>query len=295
MTQLGRAALAYATRLNWPVFPCKPRSKEPLTTHGFHDASTDDQIIRQWWSRWPTANVAIATDARSRLLVIDVDPRHGGDDELAELEHQHGALPHTIMGLTGGGGEHHIFHRPEGVSFRGHLAPGIDIKHAGYIMAPPSVHPDTGRTYFWEAGSRPIETDIAELPAWVLTRIIRIESPEYGEPADDAAKSFLARAFAHAGWLGSRIDAARINARCPWENEHTQRSGSGGAVIFAPRSGSGAGWFHCSHTSHGPKTLRDVLSVLPHSALRQASADVCVDVASDRYEADERAAIQEET
>jgi len=293
---LARAALAYASRLGWPVFACRPGRKEPITPAGFHDATTSEAQIRAWWSRWPTANIGIACDARSGLLVIDVDPRNGGDDELADLERQHGELPRTITSLTGGGGQHYLFRRPSGVVFRGQLAPGVDVKHDGYIIAPPSVHPDTGREYGWDAACRPLEVEIAELPAWVLARIIKIETPDaYGQPADDAAKSFLARAFAHAGWLGKRIDAARINALCPWADEHTQKSGSGGTVIFAPRAGSGAGWFHCSHTSHGPKSLRDVLAVLPRAALLAASADLTTD-AAEAIDPDlaERRAIQEE-
>ena len=38
----------------------------------------------------------------------------------------------------------------------------------GYVVAPPSVHPDTGRVYDWECGSDPAETPLAELPEkWV--------------------------------------------------------------------------------------------------------------------------------
>ena len=40
---LGQA-LAYASR-GWPVFPCLPGAKEPATTHGFHDASTDNDQV----------------------------------------------------------------------------------------------------------------------------------------------------------------------------------------------------------------------------------------------------------
>lgn len=52
-------ALAYAAR-GWHVFPCGPRAKTPLTGRGWQDATADPGIIRTWWSRWPSANVAIA-------------------------------------------------------------------------------------------------------------------------------------------------------------------------------------------------------------------------------------------
>jgi len=31
-----------------PVFPCVPLQKNPLTDHGFHDASTDTSVVTEW-------------------------------------------------------------------------------------------------------------------------------------------------------------------------------------------------------------------------------------------------------
>jgi hypothetical protein len=86
------AALGYARR-GLPVFPV--RGKSPLTEHGFRDASTDTDAIGEWWSRFPDANVAIPTGSVSRLVVLDVDPRHGGNESLAALEAKHSSLPTT--------------------------------------------------------------------------------------------------------------------------------------------------------------------------------------------------------
>src|ERR1019366_8019007 len=70
------AALAYAGA-GWPVFPCRPGGKEPATRNGFHDASTDERQIREWWHREPDRNVAIATGAPGPD-VVDVDVREDG-------------------------------------------------------------------------------------------------------------------------------------------------------------------------------------------------------------------------
>src|SRR5215510_16124566 len=117
------AALAYAAR-GWPVFPChgmqdgqctcsgKPNctpGKHPLTAHGFEDATTDPKQIDRWWTENPDANVAVATGACSGLIVVDEDPRHGGDLTLEDLEAQYGKLPDTVISLTGGGGKHYVF------------------------------------------------------------------------------------------------------------------------------------------------------------------------------------------
>ena len=146
------AALAYAKR-GWRVFPCRPKTKEPATTHGFKDATTDKATIIRWWRRMPAANVAIATGAVSGLVVLDVDPRNGGLRSLAELERVHGSLPETPRVSTGGDGEHYYFAAPTDASLKsGVLAEGLDVKaDGGYVIAPPSLHP-SGRRYRWDVG-----------------------------------------------------------------------------------------------------------------------------------------------
>ncbi|MGC8960204.1 MAG: bifunctional DNA primase/polymerase [Chloroflexia bacterium] len=157
------AALSYAAR-GWPVFPCRPRGKTPLTPHGFKDATCDPETIRAWWERWPDANIAIPTGAPSGLLALDVDPRSGGDESLRELEQRYGPLPRTVESLTGGGGRHILFRCPNSMRC-GKLAEGIDIKaNGGYIIVPPSVHPN-GRPYVW---LHPDDVPPAEPPAWLL-------------------------------------------------------------------------------------------------------------------------------
>jgi hypothetical protein len=141
---LGDEALAYA-KMSIPVFPCKPGGKEPLTSHGHLDASTDPERIRAWWSRWPDANIAMPTGKRSGLVVVDVDPEHGGYDSLAELHEEGHELPLTATIKTGGRvpGVHHYFNYPEGVEIRNSaskLGPGLDIRgEGGYVIVPPSA------------------------------------------------------------------------------------------------------------------------------------------------------------
>jgi len=58
---MGAAALWYATKLGWPVFPLKPRGKKPITAHGFKDATVEVGQVTAWWERWPDANIGIPT------------------------------------------------------------------------------------------------------------------------------------------------------------------------------------------------------------------------------------------
>lgn len=182
------AALDYARR-GWPVFPCHTPTrggcscrdaercsdigKHPRTEHGLKDATTDETTIRQWWRRWPDANLAIVTGKVSGFFALDGDLRHGGDDTLQELEAQHGPLPETVESQTGGGGFHKLYRSPgyPMKSGAGVLGPGLDVKaDGGYIVAPPSLHM-SGRRYEWEVTSHPDEVPIAEAPAWLLDKL----------------------------------------------------------------------------------------------------------------------------
>jgi len=193
------ATLTYASR-GWGVFPlhtpigagcscgnpeCERPGKHPRTLHGFRDASWDEKTIRQWWTQWPDANIGITTGAASGIVVFDIDPRHGGDDMLAEWEREHAPIPDTVEVCTGGGGRHIFFAHPGGhVKSRG-LAPGIDVKaDGGYIVAPPSLHA-SGRRYEWELSSPPDETPLAPLPEWLAAKLT---SPSF-EPRPASASA----------------------------------------------------------------------------------------------------------
>jgi hypothetical protein len=174
LSRLGRSALAYAGKLGWLVFPCQPRDKAPLSAlvhHGFKDATNVPEQICAWWTAHPDANIGLDL-GRSGLVAVDVD-RHGGVDgfaTLASLERANGPLPDTPRSLTGGGGMHAVFARPDGARMKnGSFAPGVELKTAGgYIVLPPSTHP-SGQPYVWDVAHHVLETPIARLPAWICT------------------------------------------------------------------------------------------------------------------------------
>jgi hypothetical protein len=181
------AALDYAGR-GWAVFPvhsatagrcscgnpaCGSPGKHPRTPNGLKAAAKGGpEHIRAWWNpdRWPTANVAIATGETSGFFVLDIDPRHSGDEALRELERQHGELPATVRSLTGGNGQHILFrHVPGFGNSAGKVGPGLDIKtDGGYVVAPPSMH-ISGRRYAWSVDHHPDDVPIAEAPAWLVS------------------------------------------------------------------------------------------------------------------------------
>ncbi|MFF0707406.1 bifunctional DNA primase/polymerase [Gordonia sputi] len=137
---LSRAALQYSRR-GWPVFRLQPNSKRPTKgSCGFHDATTDPDVIRQWWTQTPTANIGLAIPPG--MIVLDCDLyKEGAREALADLERKLGQLPPSPTVRTAGGGLHFYFTCPADAEFAATAAPGIDIRTGGkhYVVAPPSI------------------------------------------------------------------------------------------------------------------------------------------------------------
>ena len=195
-------ALAFARHghavlpVNWPIAhngrmicscgsdlrgrPCgNNAAKHPygkLAPNGLLDAAIETWQIKLWWQRAPEANLGVRTD---KLIVIDVDPRHGGDESFQTLEREY-QIPLTWRALTGGGGEHILFACPDGVAITSFAAEqmenpplgrGIDVRaRGGYIVAPPSRH-ICGRSYAWSVDHHPRDVKLAPAPDWLLTRL----------------------------------------------------------------------------------------------------------------------------
>lgn len=187
-------ALAYVTpngpRKAWAIFPLAPGSKVPTQgSAGFKDATTDKNIITEWWTKAPYSNIGIACGAINGFVVIDVDNKNGvdGDESLRELEAQMGPLPDTVEALTPNGGRHLFYQYPIGHNITSKTgkyapAPGIDIKaNGGYVVGMPSKLTGAPVAYTWEASGWPSERPVAPLPAaweaWLIQHCARFEAP----------------------------------------------------------------------------------------------------------------------
>jgi len=189
-----RAALYYAGR-NWPVFPiwwvkgahcacgkadCAHPGKHPigkLAPKGRNSATTDPKKIKEWWKQYPKANIGLPTGPESGLVVVDIDPRNGGNrQKLDDL----GGFPPTPTAQTGGGGEHILLRHPgRKVKSKSELGgiQGIDQKgDGGYIVAPPSNH-ISGGVYAWKI--KP-DTPLAAIPAWLMPLLLQGEDKAQG-------------------------------------------------------------------------------------------------------------------
>jgi putative DNA primase/helicase len=187
------AALGYA-RLGFQVFPANGKKPFP-GTNGWKDATSNLNRIRELWERWPGANVAIATGKPSDIFVLDVDTgervdpatgeitRKQGPDSLTTLIAEHGPLPKTARAITGTGGLHFLFRHVEGLrnSAGSKLGPDLDTRgDGGYIIAPPSIHPDTREPYRWDLEP---DGELAPVPEWMVAALTA--KPEREKPQGD--------------------------------------------------------------------------------------------------------------
>lgn len=164
--KLYRSAVWYA-RHGWQIFPLRPQTKEPFGGLGIYQATADLNQIWQWWSRWPDANIGMHCGP-SGILTLDADmykDAYAGERMLDRADED------TVTNLTGSGGTHLLFQMPEDSHFGNHragLPAGIDVRgYGGYIVLPPSIHPN-GKAYQWEGGYGPHEIELLALPPFLF-------------------------------------------------------------------------------------------------------------------------------
>jgi hypothetical protein len=154
------AALAYA-RKSLPVFPCDPATKRPLIENGLNGASADLDIVGQWWARWPDAMIGMPTGSRTRFWALDID-----DPATFEANCKID-LPPTRRCNTGKGyhllfkwdPKHEVRNKQRHPKHGWPISslPGAETRgEGGYVIVPPSVHPN-GRRYQWQDESIPMD------------------------------------------------------------------------------------------------------------------------------------------
>jgi hypothetical protein len=154
------------------LFPLAKNSKTPPPNTAGHLSWTQNDS-NDYLAELESAeyNVGAVTGKASRIVVVDIDPKHGGTMEaVTELA---GEKISTRTHKTYSGGSHLLFRYPDGVDHIGNsvgkLAPGIDVRaDGGYIVAPSSV---IGGVQYevvnWE--------EVSELPARLLNRLLPID------------------------------------------------------------------------------------------------------------------------
>ncbi len=186
MTSQLDTALAYAA-LGWPIFPCRSRVPAIAGGRGLHDATTDADQIRAWWTAMPDATIGLNCGAAG-VVVVDLD-RKSGRDGLAAFQSLAGLEPLgcEMIAQTPSGNGQHLFYRADPArpvaSTISKIGPGIDTRAmGGYVILPSPAEPL--RT--WAVGD-PFEKLVIEAPpAWLDALLPRLHADRPAQAAGSA-------------------------------------------------------------------------------------------------------------
>lgn len=163
---------------------CSTAGKHPRTRNGSKDATTDENIILDWWEKQPNANIGLLTGIESGFFVLDIDirtenyPVYNGETTLEELRYyyqnvmkDYAPFEATLTAFSGSGCRHLYFKYPLDQKIKNSASEiaadfgmGLDIKSDdNYIIAPPSNH-KSGNKYKWFGSNTPIE----DAPKWLI-------------------------------------------------------------------------------------------------------------------------------
>jgi len=169
----------FLAKAGYELIPLRPGGKGPRDRNWLRRLYDAEALIAE--ARQRNGNLGVRL--RPTDLVIDVDPRNGGEKSLerlaADVDLDLDRYPHVV---TGGGGHHYYLRKPADLNIVGKLQqyPGIDFKKlGGQVVASGAVHPETGRRYeseFWLLG--PDETPDAPRALLDLLSVRRVEAPD---------------------------------------------------------------------------------------------------------------------
>lgn len=182
---------------------CKVPGKHPHVKGWPSLATTDPAQIERWANGFQGCNWGGTTGKVAGRVIIEVDPRAGGDEGLAELESELGPLPETRTYRSGSGGLHYVFVYPAELDYvinsagnvGSHEALGVDVRgDGGYGVLPGSLHKSGNRYELVE------DLPLAELPQpW--REALAAESPTVTDPSAEP-------------YDGPRADIGPIMAGC---------------------------------------------------------------------------------
>lgn len=138
-----KQALEYLKQ-GYSVIPLSKRSKIPAVEWKLYQSRkpTVDEVVK--WFEGRELNIGIVTGHVSKLVVIDIDIDKGGKP-LEMIDR----FPTDMICKTGKG--YHLYYTHPGWVVENHveLLTGVDVRaDGGYVVAPPSVHPN-GAIYSW--------------------------------------------------------------------------------------------------------------------------------------------------
>jgi putative DNA primase/helicase len=140
---------------------CGQAGRHPRTVNGVRDATTDPQLVRRWWAKWPKAKIGIALG--SNLLALQTADAAARQTLLKKIKANQ-RLPRTVTVW-----DHErrtLLFKGDGSHLCSDLADGVRILGEGDFIVAPSSWESTGKRHF-EAGLSPEEVEIAQVPNWL--------------------------------------------------------------------------------------------------------------------------------
>jgi len=161
------AAALEALGSGFTPIPIAPGKKKPalIKWKPLQEHPPEEEEVCEWWTKWPNANLAIATGSASGLAVLDFDPGHEKWPP-AGCE-----LPAACVVRTPRGGEHRYFKHVAGLrSDVGEgVRKGVDVRAGGgYVLVPPSTV--NGKPYTFLHGSLADALE-CEAPVWLVAAL----------------------------------------------------------------------------------------------------------------------------
>lgn len=166
----------YVHKKGYSVIPLIPREKKPIIKwEEFQKRKPTDDELERWFAKTKN-NIGIVAGKISNLSIIDMDGKAGVDF----MTNGH-PLPVTPMVKTGKEYGYHLYCRFNEIlrNFQARAdLPSIDLRsEGGYVVAPPSIHPN-GKQYEWVADA---SLPCADVPAWFLTAINKTTTSTGGD------------------------------------------------------------------------------------------------------------------
>jgi hypothetical protein len=159
---LLKAALKYQS-MGFSVIPVKQNKKPHTAWEKYQTERAPESQIRQWWKKWPSANIGIITGEVSGVDAIDTDSEAGWD-ALNEF------LPDNFETPTSKTpkGRHVFFKHRQGLSNGVRVLTDCDLRTTGgYVIAPPSNN-GNGKVYSWLEGLKITDVSPANMPDFLF-------------------------------------------------------------------------------------------------------------------------------
>lgn len=147
----------------YPVVPIGKNKKTLVKWAPYQKQMPTEDEIRGWFSTFTEiTGLALVTGRLSGLFVVDVD-----EEAMSEFPKKFIIPKETVAAKSGGGGYHVYFRYP---NFKVKTQTGFSMAHVdirgdgGYIVLPPSLHPN-GKRYQWknQLGKVPLTDAPAEI------------------------------------------------------------------------------------------------------------------------------------